>query len=85
VTPSTTAIQIHGVNLDIVFSGASCATPTTVNLTGTLTGGAWHQAAHLVTFSADTGLTAHIPILGSAPVTVTGTIRDDEQTLVVTD
>jgi hypothetical protein len=86
-TPSTTNVQIHGVNVDVTFNGpAACQfTGQRINLTGTLSGGAFSNAAHDLTFAGGTGLTAHNAVLGSNPATVTGTITDDQRTIVVTD
>jgi hypothetical protein len=80
---STDNIQIHGVHVDVSFASGNCTlVNNNVTLTGTLGGGTWDPLAHQVTFSADTGLTSH-SALGSAPATVTGTIRDTQQTLTL--
>jgi hypothetical protein len=86
-TPSTTNVQIHGVNVDIVYNGpAACQfTGQRINLTGTLSSGVFSNAAHDLNFAGGTGLIGHNAALGSNPVTVTGTITDDQRTLVITD
>jgi hypothetical protein len=52
-------------------------------MTGNLATGVFTTAGHEVVYTNATGLTAHIPALGSFPMTVSGTIRDDQQTLTL--
>jgi hypothetical protein len=80
---TTDTIQIHGVHVDVKFSAAGCTFANAdITWTGTLTGGTWDPLAHQVTFVADSGLVSH-SALGSTPASVTGTIRDTQQTLTL--
>jgi hypothetical protein len=91
---STTNIQIHGLNVDILFDntpGNPTACPALgakTLLTGTLTGGSWNPATNEAFLVNETGLTNHFLGLGVAnfsEVTVTGTIRDTVGTLRMFD
>jgi hypothetical protein len=82
---STTSVSINGVHIDLTYAGGCSLAGTSVTLTGNLGGGVWNQPSHQVTYSGGTGLTQHIPGLGSFPMTLSGTIRDTQQTLTLTD
>lgn len=91
VTPlSTTNVTIDGVHVDAFFentpgNATACALPGNVTLTGNLTGGTVDNATHEIAFNGAAGLTAHIaPLAMSLPATVTGTLRDTQQTLTFT-
>ena len=82
---STTNLQIHGVNVDVLFEN-TVGNPTPcallgvkLLLTGTLTGGAWDPASNSIELTHDHGLADHqiVPAGGgTAQAFVTGTIRD---------
>jgi hypothetical protein len=89
---STTDVQIHGVDVSVVFENTpgnpnACALATTVRVTGTLTGGSWAPGATIagneLFFQHDDGLTVHTtaPTIASNPVFLNGTFRDTTQTL----
>lgn len=82
---TTSNVTIDGVNVDVLFEGATGCSQNgqKVQVTGTLGGGIWSAASHHVTYTGATGTTAHFAGLGSFPDTVTGTIRDDQQTLTL--
>ena len=77
--PNTTNIQIHGVHVDVTFSGFCLVSGQAVTLTGTLTGGSFDPSAigadRRITFDHDDGLVGHSS-LGSATAFVTGSFRD---------
>ena len=82
---ATDNVQIHGVHVTAVFENTpgnaqACAVPTTVTLTGTLTGGSWNPTSNEVTLEHENGLTSH-SALGSQTLNVSGTIRDTAGTL----
>jgi hypothetical protein len=81
---ATTNVTIHNINADLTFEGASCSdNGLKINLTGTLSGGVWDATAHPLTYSAATGLTAHFIGVGSFAAGLTGSVRDDQQTLTL--
>jgi hypothetical protein len=87
---NTTNIQIHGVDVNVLFENTpgnptACALPTTWRVTGTLTGGSWNAANNELFFQHDDGLTIHTAQFGSSAFFVTGTIRDTSGTLRVFD
>jgi hypothetical protein len=89
---STTNIQIHGVNVDILFEntpGSATACPAAgakTLLTGTLTGGSWNSANSTANLVAEPGLAAHFLGTGiSSSTTVTGVISDPAGTLKMFD
>jgi hypothetical protein len=74
---TTTNIQIHGVDIDLLFEASSTNLCSAVNgqtgrITGTLTGGRW-TANREVDFSDAEGLTVHANG-NSFPATVRGTV-----------
>jgi hypothetical protein len=90
---TTSNIQINGVRIDVRFetkpgaAAGSCAFVHNQDIlvTGTLNSGVWDPAAHQVTYNQATGLVGHNAQLGNnVPLTVTGTIRDTQQTLTLT-
>jgi hypothetical protein len=81
--PALTNVTVSGVNVDVAYSGTCALNGRTVSVTGALTGGTWTNSTHQGVFAADTGLTAHTGLFGALPATVTGTLRDDQQTLTV--
>lgn len=85
---TTTNVQIHGVDVDVRFSGPCLANNVQTRLTGTLTGGtvtpSSDPAARRVHFNHAHGLTSH-SALGNSAAFVTGTFRDTTQTLNVLD
>jgi hypothetical protein len=91
--PNTTNIQIHNVNIDILFETTpgnpiDCpATGAKVLLTGTLTGGSWDPVGNTLTLRAESGLTAHYLGTAFAPssTTVTGDVTDPANTLRIFD
>ncbi|MCW2993518.1 MAG: hypothetical protein JWQ18_1013 [Conexibacter sp.] len=82
---TTSNITIDGFNLDWLWEGATGCSQNgqKIQSTGTLSGGVWSGASHHVTFTGATGTTDHFAGLGSFPETVTGTLRDDQQTLTL--
>jgi hypothetical protein len=90
---STTNVQIHGVNVDVLFEntpGNPTACPANgakLLLTGTLTGGSWNPANNTVNFTHDDGLTDHgiVPANAGVPAFVTGVLRDTAGTLRMFD
>jgi hypothetical protein len=82
---STSNVTIDRVDVDVVFAGSCMVSGSSVRVTGNLAGGVFTTAGHEVVYTnaTGTGLTAHIPGLGSFPATVSGTIRDDQQTLTL--
>jgi hypothetical protein len=90
--PATNNISITGILVDLTYvnqPGNPTACPLTnqglFTLTGNLTGGVWDAAAHQVTYTNATGLDASFALSGTGPVTVTGTLRDATQTLLLFD
>jgi hypothetical protein len=88
-------LKITNIRIDASFTNkpgapTSCALPTTVSLTGDLSGSAfgtstWDFFAHTMTFNNASGLTAHVGAgIGSFPATVTAAFRDTTQTLTIT-
>ena len=80
---STTNVQIHGVNVDVLYentpgAGACPLLGAKFQWTGTLTGGAWNPATNTLELQHDDGLTQHgiVPASATAPLFITGTIRD---------
>jgi len=92
---TTSDIQIHGVNINVVLEGAACGVgaATPLRITGTLSGARWngnganqHEALLIPGVGGATGLVGHSAFGGNnAPLTLTGTIRDAQQTLTVTN
>ena len=89
---STTNVQIHGVNVDVLFENTpgAAACPflgAKLLLTGTLTGGSWNSANNTVNFTHDDGLVDHgiVPASATIPAFVTGVIRDTAGTLRMFD
>jgi hypothetical protein len=89
---STTNVQIHNVNVDILFENTpgnptACAgAGAKVLLTGTLTGGSWRSATNTAVLTNAQGLTAHYLGTGlSSSTTVNGTISDNAGTLRMFD
>jgi hypothetical protein len=96
---STSNIQIHGVNIDVTLEnhpgGTACsAQGLTIKITGTLTGGEWTGNAsnqREILFTTGTGaraadgLVSHSALGNGLPITVTGTIRDTQNSLTVTN
>jgi hypothetical protein len=88
---TTSNIQIHGVNINVFFEGAGCgAAGQTLRITGTLTRGEWNgngtnQHEVLLTPGATgaNGLVSHSILGAGQPLTLTGTIRDNQQQLTV--
>jgi hypothetical protein len=85
-----TNVQIHNIHITVKFETLPGATPPacglngqSVTLTGTLTGGAWTSGVHSVDFSSSPGLEVVGPT-GTALATVSGTVRDTQQTLTLT-
>jgi hypothetical protein len=62
---TTSDIQIHGVNIDVVNTGASCGilTGQTIKFTGTLAGARWlgNSGARRLELAGATGLVTHLP------------------------
>jgi hypothetical protein len=77
---STSTVQINGVHVDVNFAGSCALAGAPVTLTGNLGSGVFDTLAHQVTFNGAGGLSAHGPT-GSNAATVTGTIRDTQQSL----
>lgn len=91
--PTTTNIQIHGIDADLTFEhppGAnSCNTGgLRTTWTGTLTGGSWDPSAvgadRRITFATNTG-TAFDNSGLFGPLTVSGSLRDTTGTLNLLD
>jgi hypothetical protein len=86
---NTTNIQIHGIDVSVVFDNTpgnptACAAATTARVTGTLTGGSWNPTSNELFFQHDDGLVSH-GATGTTPAFVTGTFRDTSGTLRVFD
>jgi hypothetical protein len=86
---TTSNIQFHGVVIDMTFQTRSglCLNVAGVGttVTGTLGGGQWTGNGanqHEVVFSDDEGFVMHTPA-GTAPLTIRGTFRDTQQTLIL--
>ena len=87
--PSTTNVLIEGVHIDVRFEtrppagSVPCAvTGLTSTLTGTLGLGNFNNTSHHLTWALATGLTSH-SALGSNTTTVSGTVRDTQQSLLL--
>jgi hypothetical protein len=92
---TTSNIQIHDVRIDVRFEtrpgggAGSCTNVHNVDLplTGTLSSGVWSSTGHEISYNQATGLVLHRlfhPNLGNAtPVTVSGTMRDTQQSLAL--
>ncbi|HEX5924543.1 MAG TPA: hypothetical protein VFY45_11970 [Baekduia sp.] len=82
-------LRIDDVHLGVVFTGASCPLPTNSTVTGSIGGAVpgtstWDFFSHTMTFNNATGLTTHLPGIGTIPTTVTSGLRDTSQTLTIT-
>ena len=91
---TTSDIQIHGVDIDTAFENhpgsSSCGAFTGISarITGTLSGARWlgnGAGQRTIEPTGATGLVSHVPGLGTAALTPTGTITDQQQTLTVTN
>ncbi len=89
---TTSDIQIHGVNIDVTFEqtpgGAGCgAAGVPLRITGTLSGARWTgNVFHEIDIpNAATGLVTHSVLGNNVTITPTGTLRDTQQTLTVTN
>ena len=89
---TTSDIQIHGVNIDMFMTGASCGALTNqaVKITGTLAGARWlgNAGARRIELAGATGLVMHLPAAvggGTSANTLTGTLADTQGTLTVTN
>jgi hypothetical protein len=89
---TTSDIQIHGVNIDVVTTGATCGmflTNQTVKITGTLAGARWlgnSPNPRRIELAGSTGLVSHLPASAggsTSAITLTGTITDTQETLTV--
>ena len=89
---TTSDIQIHGVNIDVVFDQTATTTcPAAVTgaalrITGTLTGGAWTGNSanqHEIILQDEEGLVSHSALGNGVQVTARGTFRDTSQSLTV--
>ncbi len=88
---TTSNVTIDGVRIDETFEtkpgGAanSCANVNGQNilLTGTLTGGAWDASTHQATYNNAEGLVTHSATGNNTRMTLSGTIRDTQQTLTL--
>jgi hypothetical protein len=87
---TTSDIQIHGVNIDVVTTGASCGplTNQTTKITGTLAGARWlgNTGARRIELAGTSGLVSHLPEVvgtGTFAITLTGTLTDTQETLTV--
>jgi hypothetical protein len=86
---STSNVQIHGINIDVVFDQTATSTcPALVTgqslvITGTINSGTTvNNTEHALILNNAEGLTSHSGLLGSNPVTARGTFRDTQQTLI---
>jgi hypothetical protein len=82
-------LRIDGVHLGVLFTGAACSLPTNSTLTGSIVGSVpgtstWDFFTHTMTFNNATGMTTHLPGIGTIPTTVTSALRDTGQTLTIT-
>lgn len=95
IATASNNLRLTGVRIDALFedrpgSPGSCALPTTVVLTGDVSGSTagtstWDFFSHTLTFNNAPGLTAHVGAgIGSFPATMTGALRDTTQTLTLT-
>jgi hypothetical protein len=96
---TTSNIQIHSVDIDVGLENhpgsTTCgAAGLSIRVTGTLTNGEWTGNGanqHEITLTPGTGaraahgLVTHSALGNGVPATVTGTIRDTQQTLTVTN
>jgi hypothetical protein len=88
---TTSNVQIHNLVVNTTFETTPTAPGACVNvngasltITGTLTGGRWSEPTHSVTFTDAEGLVSHGGGVNNLPVTVRGTLRDTQQTLMLT-
>jgi hypothetical protein len=86
---SASNIQIHGINIDLVYDQTATGTcPALLTgqslvITGTISSGlSVTNPEHALIFSNAEGLTMHSGLLGSIPITPRGTFRDTQQTLI---
>jgi len=86
VTPVGDSFVIDAIHLVNHFETAAGVPGPLVTLTGNLNGPTWTNSTHEGVYSSTGGLSAHIGGLGGSvfPAVVSGTIRDDQQTLTVT-
>jgi hypothetical protein len=88
---TTSNIQLHGVNIDVFLTGASCGTLTnqTIKVTGTISGARWlGNANHGIELAGASGLVSHLPAVAggtTSAITLTGTLADTQNTLTVTN
>ncbi len=87
---TTSNVTIDNVRIDVTFENkpgsSNClnVNGASIILTGNLGGGQWNgNAAHSVTYSNDEGLVSHGATGNGTVATVTGTIRDTQQTLTL--
>ncbi len=88
---ATTPVLIHRVNVTMHIentpgNATACPIPITITMTGTLNAGHFLNTGHEINITNPTfgtGLTGHSAGVGSLPVTVSGTFRDQSQTLTL--
>jgi hypothetical protein len=88
---TTTNIQLSKVHVTVIFentpgNATACALPGAVTLSGTLASPGkthWDALAHQVTTLAATGLVANTSLTTGDSTTISGTLRDTSQTLVL--
>jgi hypothetical protein len=85
---TTSNIQIHGIHINVAFTQttptALCnAVGSVLTITGTVSGGAWNNAARHLTLDNEPGLTSHTAGFPPTAVNARGTFRDTQQTLQV--
>jgi hypothetical protein len=88
---TTSNIQIHGIDIDVSLEnhpgGTGCAVAgLQLRVTGTLTNARWNGNAanqHEILLDGAHGLVSHSALGNGQQMTLTGTIRDTQQTLTV--
>jgi hypothetical protein len=90
--PTTSNVTFDNFHMDLMYvnkpgdpTGCTLSGMGIFTLTGVIAGGTWDAAGHQITYTNATGLTATFPTpVGPSRVTVSGTLRDDSQTLTLT-
>lgn len=88
-TPTTTTnVDIRNILIDVVLenepgSNACTAAGVKVIITGSIINGDWNNVTHEGVLRGTTGLFAHSPLGNNLPITLSGTVRDTQQTLQI--
>jgi hypothetical protein len=85
---STTNVDIRNIVIDVVLenepgSNACNAAGVNITITGGIVNGDWNNTTREGVLNGVTGLLAHSPLGNNLPITLSGTVRDTQQTLQI--